>query len=116
MTRQITPPLVAGGLLAILTLLMAGLGLASLNAGARKANLLPFTFNWTEDERARAILEVSHGPVALVGQQQKAKPLRDGQCQQQHGQQLPPQGLRKQPGQEGEALVHGSSLTSAARL
>ena len=66
MTRQITPPLVAGGLLAILTLLMAGLGLASLNAGARKANLLPFTFNWTEDERARAILEVSHGPVALA--------------------------------------------------
>lgn len=66
MTRQITPPLVAGGLLAILTLLMAGLGLASLNAAAGKVNPLPLTFNWTEDERARAMLEVSQSPATLA--------------------------------------------------
>jgi len=57
-----------------------------------------------------------HGPVALIRQEQKAQSLRDGQCQQQHGQQLTPQGLRKQPAQKGEAPVHGSALTSAARL
>lgn len=66
MTREVSPPLVAGALLAILTLLLAGLGLASLNATAGKANLLPLTFNWTEDERASAILEASLGPVALA--------------------------------------------------
>lgn len=66
MTRAVSPPLVAGGLLAVLTLLMAGLGLASLNATAGKADPLPFTFNWTEDERAREILEASHSPAALA--------------------------------------------------
>lgn len=66
MTRQITPPLVASGLLAVLTLLLAGLGLASLNATAGKVNPLPITFNWTEDERARGILEASLTPVALA--------------------------------------------------
>ena len=65
MTRQVSPPLAAGALLAILTLVMAGVGLASLNAAAGKANPLPFAFNWTEDERAREVLERSHGPIAL---------------------------------------------------
>lgn len=66
MSREISPPLVAGSLLAILTLLIAGAGLASLNAAAGSATPLPLTFNWTEDERARTILEASHGPVALA--------------------------------------------------
>ena len=66
MRHDISPPLVAGALLAILTLLMAGLGLASLNAAAGRAPNLPITFNWTEDERARAILKASHGTVALA--------------------------------------------------
>ena len=54
--------------------------------------------------------------VALIGQQQKTKPLRDGQCQQQHGQQLAPQGLRKQTAQGGKIQFHCISLTSAAKL
>lgn len=66
MMRAVSPPLVAGALLAVLTLLMAGLGLASLNATAGNANPLPFTFNWTEDEQARDILEASRSPAALA--------------------------------------------------
>lgn len=66
MTRPISPPLVAGGLLAILTLTMAGLGLASLNITSGKANPLPLSFNWAEDEQARTILEASQSPSALA--------------------------------------------------
>lgn len=66
MRREVSPPLVAGALLAILTLLMAGLGLASLNAAAGKTNPLPFAFNWSEDERARAMLEESKSPATLA--------------------------------------------------
>lgn len=66
MTRPVSPPLLAGALLAFLTLTMAGLGLASLNVAAGKANPLPFSFNWAEDEQARAILEASQSPSSLA--------------------------------------------------
>jgi hypothetical protein len=54
--------------------------------------------------------------VPLVGQQQQAKPLRDGQRQEQHDQQLPAKRLREQLAQYREARAHGIALTSAARL